>query len=225
MISAAKRNPVVTACVPLPSSVTIRTIVLDGIGMSHCIAETQLGSNVTLLLIHGDITASNADAIVNAANAQLLHGGGVAGAILRKGGPVIQKESLAWVKTNGPAGPERPAVTTAGDLPARVVIHAVGPIWGEGDEDAKLTAAVDSAMKAAGERNLASIALPAIATGIYHFPVKRAANIILGTIEKHTHEHPQTSLREVQLVIIDQPTLDVFADVFAHRWPTQREMP
>jgi len=169
--------------------------------------------------MHGDITSSAADAIVNAANPSLLHGGGVAGAIVRKGGKIIQQESSAWVRKHGPAGPGHPAMTGAGDLPARVIIHAVGPVWGEGNEDLKLQTAIMASLETAESHSLTSIALPAISTGIFRFPKARAARIILGAIETFVSGHPNSSLHDIRIVIIDQPTLDVFLDAFKQRWP------
>jgi len=131
-----------------------------------------------LCLWQGDITQLEADAIVNAANAYLQHGGGVAGVISRSGGPEIQAESNAWVAEHGPAGNAEPAYTTAGELPCRCVIHAVGPIWGSDDEDAKLDAAVTGSLQLAEKLDLRSLALPAISTGIYGFPKERAAHVI-----------------------------------------------
>jgi O-acetyl-ADP-ribose deacetylase (regulator of RNase III) len=116
-----------------------------------------------LKLVQGDITIEEVDAIVNAANSHLKHGGGVAGAIVRKGGLVIQEESdkIGYV----PVG--EVALTTAGGLPARYVIHAVGPRWGEGDEDNKLKNAVLNSLKLATKENFQSVSLPAISSGIF----------------------------------------------------------
>lgn len=187
--------------------------------MAEVVAEHALSDDVIIRLIQGDLTEEHVDAIVNAANAQLQHGGGVAGAIARKGGPEIQAESNAWVAEHGPVTHDRPAVTGAGNLPCRYVIHAVGPIWGSGDEDAKLERAVLGALQTADELGLQSVALPAISTGIYGFPKERAAGIILGAIEEHFAASPQSSLREVRLTIIDRPTIQVFAREFEQRWP------
>jgi len=119
----------------------------------------DLPSGQRLLLVFGDLTEEKVDAVVNAANAMLQHGGGVAGAILRRGGRAIQAESEAWVRAHGPARPDRPAITGPGVLPCKAIIHAVGPIWGEGDEDAKLRTAVQSSLALAEERRFSSIAL------------------------------------------------------------------
>ncbi|MGA7616016.1 MAG: macro domain-containing protein [Thermoanaerobaculia bacterium] len=128
-------------------------------------------------LMEGDITTLHVDAIVNPANSQLQHGGGVAGAISRKGGPAIQQESdrIGFVPVGGAA------VTSAGHLPARFVIHAVGPRMGEGDEDDKLRRATLSSLEKAEELQLSSVAFPAISTGIFGYPISRCARIMLDT--------------------------------------------
>jgi O-acetyl-ADP-ribose deacetylase (regulator of RNase III) len=175
--------------------------------MPRVIAEHPLPSGQILRLIHGDLTEERVDAIVNAANAQLVHGGGVAGAIARRGGEAIQAESDAWVRANGLASHERPALTGAGHLPCRYVIHAVGPVWGEGDEDAKL------------RQQLRSIALPAISTGIFGFPKARGARLILEAVLEFASAHPDTSIDEIRITLIDQASVSVFAEEFERRWP------
>jgi O-acetyl-ADP-ribose deacetylase (regulator of RNase III) len=187
--------------------------------MSELVAERTMPGGQTLRLIHGDLTEERVDAIVNAANAQLSHGGGVAGAIVRQGGQEIQDESDAWVREHGPITHERPAITGAGKLPCRFVIHAVGPVWGEGDEDAKLRAAVLGSLTLAEEQGFASLALPAISTGIFGFPKERGANVILSAIADHFEEHHASSLREVRITLIDEPSVQVFAEAFERRWP------
>lgn len=128
-------------------------------------------------LLEGDITTLAVEAVVNAANSRLQHGGGVAGAIVRKGGPLIQQESdrIGFVPVGGVA------VTTAGNLPCGHVIHAVGPQMGEGDEDRKLRQATQSSLDMAEEMGLRSVAFPAISTGIFGFPLDRCAEIMLET--------------------------------------------
>jgi O-acetyl-ADP-ribose deacetylase (regulator of RNase III) len=114
------------------------------------------------------------DAIVNAANRDLLHGGGIAGQIVRRGGSIIQDESnrLSPLKTG------EAVLTSAGKLPARFVIHAVGPRMGEGGEEEKLYDAISNSLKIAHEKGLTSIAIPAISTGIFGYPVTRCAKIM-----------------------------------------------
>lgn len=187
--------------------------------MSRLVAQTTLAGNITLSLVHGDLTEEAVDAIVNAANAQLQHGGGVAGAIVRRGGAIIQRQSDEWVRRHGPAGHDRPALTVGGALPCRHVIHAVGPVWGEGGENDKLRAAVLGALELAQANGFVSLALPAISTGIFGFPKDRAAHILLQAVADHWQAQPAGSLREVHVTLIDEPTLRVFATEFEARWP------
>jgi len=187
--------------------------------MSPVVAEHGLPGGACLALVQGDLTKAPLDAIVNAANAQLQHGAGLAAAIARRGGPSIQQESDAWVERNGPARFDRPAVTGGGALPSRYVIHAVGPVWGEGDEDRKLNLAVRASLETAASMELTSLGLPAISTGIFGFPKARAAPIILEAIAGFFAERRATSLKRVELVVFDQPTLRVFQQAFADRFP------
>jgi O-acetyl-ADP-ribose deacetylase len=128
-------------------------------------------------LIQGDITALDVDAVVNAANEGLQLGAGVAGAIRRRGGPTIQQECdrIGHCETGGAV------VTGGGDLPARWVIHAVGPVWrgGGAGEEKLLASAVAAALRRAEEVGARSVALPALSTGVYGFPIDRAAQISL----------------------------------------------
>ncbi len=183
--------------------------------MNQVLKEFVFPNGKRLQLVKGDITEERVDAIVNAANEHLAHGGGLAAAIARKGGPQIQAESDDWVRKHGEVTAGSPAVTSGGRLPCKYVIHAVGPRWGEGDEDEKLRRAVQGALQKAAELNLASIAVPAISTGIFGFPVPRAAVVILKAIRDSLEAGPSSSLELVRLTIIDQPTLDPFLS----RWP------
>ncbi len=159
---------------------------------------------IRVRIVRGDITGAAVDAIVNAANSHLRHGGGVAGAIVRKGGQVIQEESdrIGYV----PVG--QSAVTGAGKLPAKYVIHAVGPRWGEGDEEAKLRSAVRSTLKLAEEKGVTTIAMPAISAGIFGFPKDRCAQIILREIAAHADN--AKTVKEVDLYLMDAETIDYF---------------
>ncbi|RME66960.1 MAG: macro domain-containing protein [Nitrospirae bacterium] len=173
------------------------------------VREKKVGSKV-LRLVKGDITERQVDAIVNAANSYLKHGGGVAGAIVRKGGQIIQEESdrIGYV----PVG--SCAMTTAGALPAKAVIHAVGPRMGEGDEDNKLKSAVRSVLKLATEKGFKSISMPAISSGIFGFPKDRCAEILVGESKRFLEENPDTSLEVVEFCIFDDETLGHFIRVF-----------
>lgn len=177
--------------------------------MNILLNETGLASGQTLQLVRGDITTETTDAIVNAANVYLQHGGGVAGAIVRRGGVIIQQESDAWVRTHGPASHATPAWTSAGNLLARYVIHAVGPVWGEGDEEAKLAAAVAGSLEVAEKLKLKSVAMPAISTGIFGFPKERAARVIFTAIQGYFRAHP-SGLKLIKLVLNDEPTAEIF---------------
>jgi O-acetyl-ADP-ribose deacetylase (regulator of RNase III) len=170
--------------------------------------------HATLEVLRGDITAQAVDAIVNAANVHLQHGGGVAAAIVRKGGAVIQDESDRIIAERGrPLETGEAVITAGGKLPARFVIHTAGPIWGEGDEDAKLRRACVSSLKLADERKLKSIAFPAISCGIYHFPIQRAARILIKAAAGHLAG--ATGLRRIIFCLYDEATCDIFAIALA----------
>ncbi len=137
--------------------------------MSSMIATYSLSPTTRLEIAQGDLTQEMVDAIVNAANRNLAHHGGVAAAIVQKGGWSIQQESDAWIKQHGPVTNAEPAYTHSGKLPSRYVIHAVGPVWGEGDEDARLASAIRGSLQRAEELGC-PLAFPAISTGIFGFP-------------------------------------------------------
>jgi len=163
-------------------------------------------NNSVLELIQGDITELSTDAIVNAANAQLVLGGGVAGAIRIKGGPGIQAEC----DKKGPISTGEAVITTGGELNVEYVIHAVGPRQGQGLEDEKLKSATLNALKIADENGLKSIAFPAISTGIFGFPMDKCAKIMLSaTID---YLQGPTSLERVIFCLFDQAACDVFSD-------------
>lgn len=182
--------------------------------MNTVLAERVLQTGQTLQIVHGDITLEAVDAIVNAANAQLQHGGGVAWAIIKRGGEIIQTESDEWIRRNGPASHTLPARTSAGHLAAKYVIHAVGPVWGEGDEDSKLADAITGVLRLADESRLQSIAIPAISTGIFGFPADRAAGIIFKAIDEYFSNNRSSGLRLVRLVLFDQASVDVFLRIW-----------
>ena len=186
--------------------------------MNTISAEKKLPSDQIIRIVQGDITTEEVDAIVNAANEHLQHGGGVAWAISKKGGPAIQKESDEWIRQNGPVPHSHPAWTSGGLLSAKYVIHAVGPVWGDGDEDNKLADAVTGSLRVADELKLTSIAMPAISTGIFGFPKERAAKIIFSAIEKYFVENSSSGLKIVKLVLFDQATVDVFIRSWHDKW-------
>ncbi len=155
----------------------------------------------------GDMTEEEVDVIVNAANSRLLHGGGLAGALVRRGGQSIQTESnrIAPIPVGG-AG-----VTSAGTLPARWIVHAVGPRWGEGDEEQKLRSAIRASLTRADELGAAAIALPAISTGIFGYPKQAGVRTIVDELLRWLDDNPDTALRLVHLTAFDEPTAALFA--------------
>ncbi|MGC8873036.1 MAG: macro domain-containing protein [Chloroflexia bacterium] len=185
--------------------------------MNEILFEWPFPGGSCIRIVRGDITEERVDAIVNAANERLAHGGGVAGAIVRKGGPEIQEESDAWVRRYGPVPTGSAAVTGAGRLPARYVIHAVGPAWGSGVEEAKLACAVRSALQRAEELGLRSIAFPAISAGIFGFPVADCARVLLGTIAAYLQERPTGPIQEVHVCLFDAKTAEIFRTEAEHR--------
>jgi O-acetyl-ADP-ribose deacetylase (regulator of RNase III) len=160
--------------------------------------------NRVLELIEGDITEMTTDAVVNAANAQLVLGGGVAGAIRKKGGPTIQQEcnKIGGTFVGGAV------ITTGGNLKAKYVIHAVGPRMGEGNEDEKLKNATLNSLKLADENHLKSISFPAISTGIFGFPIQRCAEIMLKTAIEYLKS--QTGLQRIVFCLFGQESYQVF---------------
>ena len=166
----------------------------------------------TLEIIQGDITALAVDAIVNAANRYLMHGGGVAWAIARKGGLKIQAESTALIAKRGPLETGDAVITGAGKLPAKFVIHTAGPVWGEGDEDNKLRRSICNSLALADENGLKSVVFPAISTGIYRFPVERAAKLMLA--EATEYLRGEKKLERVVFFLYDEATYNVFAASF-----------
>jgi putative ATPase len=189
--------------------------------MNSILAEKKFPSGQTLQIVQGDITAEEVDAIVNAANEHLAHGGGVAWAISKKGGPDIQRESDAWVRKHGPVSHAHPAWTSGGLLPAKYVIHAVGPVWDDthdvgtsGEEDKKLSDAVTGSLQVADELKCASISMPAISTGIFGFPKDRAAGIIFKTIAAYFERNENTSVKQVRIVLFDKATIDEFLKIW-----------
>ncbi len=169
----------------------------------------------SLELLQGDITELDTDGIVNAANAQLILGAGVAGAIRTKGGPSIQEEC----DKIGPIQVGQAAITGAGRLKAKYVIHAVGPRMGEGDEDQKLLSATLSALRLADQHGLKSIAFPAISTGIFGFPVERCARIMLGAAIDYLRG--DTGLDRVVFCLFGQESYSAFQLALKELAPTE----
>ena len=182
--------------------------------MNTILIERTLSTGQTLQIVQGDITTEEVDAIVNAANEHLQHGGGVAWAIVRRGGDLIQKESDKWIQQHGLVSHARPAWTSGGALPAKYIIHAVGPVWGDGDEDKKLAEAITGSLRVADELKCESISMPAISTGIFGFPKERAAGIIFSAIEKYFAGAKNSTLKTVRILLFDDATIQPFLKVW-----------
>ena len=157
-----------------------------------------------LELVVGDITDLEVEAIVNAANTGLKLGGGVAGAIRERGGKVIQDECdrIGYC----PVGEAR--ITSGGDLKAKYVIHAVGPVYGEGEEDKKLRNATINSLKLAEQYRISTLAFPAISTGIFGFPKDRCADIMLSVTISYLNG--DTGLKSVIFCLHNSTTFDIF---------------
>lgn len=161
-------------------------------------------------LLLGDITRIEVDAIVNAANSSLLGGGGVDGAIHRAGGRAILDECRRIVERQGGCRTGEAVITTAGKLPARYVIHTVGPVWhgGINNEDQLLTNAYSNSLQLAADNGVKTIAFPNISTGVYGFPKERAAKIAIEAVRKFLKN--DKSLREVVFVCFDRENHEIY---------------
>ena len=174
--------------------------------------EIKIKDNGLLTLVEGDITERKVDAIVNPANSYLQHGGGVAGAIVRKGGNIIQKESneIGFV----PVGSS--VVTSSGNLACKAVIHTVGPRMGEGNEDEKLSNAINSCLELGLQKGFKSISIPAISSGIFGFPKDRCAKILVNEtiafLEKI--DNLPDNIQMVEFCIRGDDTIEAFQNEF-----------
>ena len=187
--------------------------------MRHVLWESELAPGRVVRVVRNDLTTEPVDAIVNAANGHLAHGGGVAGAIVRAGGAVIQRESDAWVRMHGPVPTGGAAITGAGALPCRYVIHAVGPVWtNRGEEPRELASAVRSALDLAARHSIESVSMPGISSGIFGFPKPLCAQVMLRAIRVWLEAHPDSSVREVNACNIDARTASLFHAEAVHQF-------
>jgi O-acetyl-ADP-ribose deacetylase (regulator of RNase III) len=178
--------------------------------MSDILGNIIMAHGRCMELVRGDLTEEHVDVIVNAANQWLQHGAGVAGAIIRKGGTAIQLESREWVERHGPITQDRPAYTGAGNLPCRYIIHAVGPIWGEGQEEQKLYDAIMGALILAEKIKAQTLSMPPISTGIFGFPVEKAAPIFYNAINDFWSLKSDCVVKKIRITIIDESTSNIF---------------
>jgi len=174
------------------------------------LAELKTAAGV-LQVVRGNLLEEPVDAIVNAANGMLAHGGGVAGIIARAAGPALAEESARIVRERGALAPGSAAVTTAGKLPFQGVIHAVGPRQGEGGEEPKLVAALRAAFDLAAERGWTSVSFPAVSSGIFAVPLEVCARAYLAAAR-------ESRVPMLRLCLRDQPVIDaVLAEIKRQR--------
>jgi O-acetyl-ADP-ribose deacetylase (regulator of RNase III) len=168
-------------------------------------SELQVNKK-TIRIVKGDITERSVDVIVNAANSYLQHGGGVAAAIVRKGGRIIQEESnkIGFVKVG------EAVMTSAGKLPCKAVIHAVGPRMGEGNEDVKLKNAVTNVLSLVSQNKFSTVSMPAISSGIFGFPKNRCAKILISESKRFLEENQNIPIEMVEFCLFDDDTLSYF---------------
>lgn len=164
-----------------------------------------------VVLVRGDITTQNVDAIVNSANPLLTPGGGVSAAIHRAAGPELTRAAAALRRERGPLAPGEAVMTVGGNLPARWVIHTVGPLWrgGRHGEPDLLARAYRSCLALALARGLRTIAFPSISTGVYGYPVDKAAPVALGAVQGFLRDHPG-ALAEVRFVVFSTADLAAY---------------
>ena len=168
-----------------------------------------------ITLLQGDITQIKADAIVNAANTSLLGGGGVDGAIHRAGGKAILDACIKIRAKQGECKVGEAVITTAGNLPARFVIHTVGPVWHDGgnNEETLLASAYRNSLQLAVDNQLQTIAFPNISTGIYHFPKDKAAAIAIQTVQQFLAG--TTAIQEVIFVCFDAENYTIYKNLLS----------
>lgn len=171
--------------------------------------------NTKISLKHADITRESVDAIVNAANSGLLGGGGVDGAIHRAGGPDILEECKEIRARQGGCPTGEAVITGAGRLPARYVVHNVGPVWRGGGEDEPelLRSAYRNSLRLAAEHDAKTIAFPSISTGVYGYPVEAAAEVALGTVREWCGE--REDFEEIRFILFSDEDLATYEKVAA----------
>ena len=179
------------------------------VGRTARVAREEQPGGGAFEVVIGDLLSEPVDVIVNAANGHLAHGGGVAGAIASAAGPSLQRESSWIVAERGPIPTGEAVATRAGELPFQAVIHAVGPRQGEGDEEALLVSALRSAFARAAERGVASLAFPAVSSGIFGVPLETCARAYVRAVREHFQAHPGGPLRTIRLCLVAGPLVEL----------------
>ena len=187
----------------------------DYVTLFFCAFTIFVLMNDRISLVRGDITKMHVDAIVNAANSSLMGGGGVDGAIHRNGGPAILEECKMIIARQGSCKTGEAVITTAGNLPAKFVIHTVGPVWngGKNNEAAKLENCYRNSLLLAVENNVSTIAFPNISTGIYGYPKKDAADSAVGTVILFLQS--DSSINKVHFVCFDEENYFIYQNIIA----------
>ena len=181
------------------------------------VAREDQGGGRTFEVVIGDLLAEPVDAIVNAANEHLAHGGGVAAAIARAAGPALEQEGDRLVAARGPLEIGEAVVTTAGRLAFKGVVHAVGPHLGAGREEERLVQALCSAFLRAHERGWGSLSFPAVSSGIFAVPLEVCARAYVRAVREFLAAHSDTSLRKLRLCLFEGPLVALVEQALARR--------
>jgi O-acetyl-ADP-ribose deacetylase (regulator of RNase III) len=176
--------------------------------MEQVLGRLDLPGGRVFVAAIADLLAEPSDAIVNAANGQLAHGGGVAAAISRAAGPALDDEGHRLVRERGPIPVGEAVVTTAGRLPHKGVIHAVGPRLGEGDEEEKLVRALTAAFARAHERGWSSVSFPAVSSGIFAVPPAVCAHAYVRAVKEFFVARPESTVRTLRLALFGGPVVE-----------------
>ena len=200
-----------------------RIIFYDFMNVPVDVTMDVMVGSTRIRLVKGDITEQSVDAIVNAANPSLMGGGGVDGAIHRKGGPTILEECKHIRHTLYPEGLPvgKSVITSGGNLKARYVIHTVGPIWqgGSHGESELLAEAYQNSLKLALEKGLKTVAFPSISTGAYNYPLQEASSVALRAINDFVDE--KMGLREILLVLFNNAAFQVYREAMKNQFKVQ----
>jgi putative ATPase len=180
---------------------------------AEVVAREEIAGGRTFELVLGNLLEEPVDAIVNAANGHLAHGGGVAAAIARAAGPALAEEGDRIVADRGEVPVGEAVVTTAGELPFEGVIHAVGPRQGQGQEEERLEAALQAAFLRAHERGWASVSFPAVSSGIFAVPLEVCARAYVAAARGFWADHPDSSVTSLRLCLFPGPLVELVKDI------------
>lgn len=176
--------------------------------MNNVAGSVDISGGKVFQIVVGDLLSEDTDCIINAANGHLAHGGGVAAVIARAAGPSLVQECDRLVRGNGPVPTGDCVVTTAGNLPFKGVIHAVGPRMGEGNEAVKLMMTLESCFCRAQDRGWKSVSFPAVSSGIFGVPYDICARAYRKAVENFCSKNPDSCVKRIRLVLFEGPMLD-----------------